>query len=60
MTPSEKKLQVKEDKNTSTKNHVLVLPYQGEKGIHIVNSVKRYINKILPKNIKIQTAFTGK
>ena len=60
MTPSEKKIQVKEDKNTSIKNHVLVLPCQGEKGIHIVNSMKRYVNKILPKNIKVQTAFTGK
>ena len=36
MTPSEKEIQVKEDENTSIKNYVLVLPYQGEKGIHIV------------------------
>ena len=60
MTPSEKEIQVKEDENTSTKNHILVLPYQGEKGIHIVNLMKRYVNKILPKNVKVQTAFTGK
>ena len=60
-TPSEKEIQVKEDENRSIKNHILVLPYQGEKGIHIVNSMKRYVNKILPKNvIKVQTAFTGK
>ena len=52
--------QVKEDENTSIKNHILVLPYQGEKGIHIVNSMKSYVNKILPKNVKVQTAFTGK
>ena len=60
MTPSEKEIQVKEDENTSIKNHILVLPYQGEKGIHIVNSIKSYVNKILPKNVKVQTAFTGK
>ena len=36
MTPSEKEIQVKEDENTSIKNYILVLPYQGEKGIHIV------------------------
>ena len=56
----EKKIQVKEHENTSIKNYVLVLPYQREKGIHIVNSMKRYVNKILRKNIKVQTAFTGK
>ena len=42
------------------KNRLLVLPYQGEKGIHIVNSMKRYVNKILPENVKVQTAFTEK
>ena len=60
MTPLEKKIQVKEDENTSIKNHLLVPPYQGEKGIHIVNSVKRYFNKILPENVTVQTAFSGK
>ena len=60
MTPSEKEIQVKEDENTSIKNHILVLPYQGEKGIHIVNSMKRHVNKILPEHVKVQTAFAGK
>ena len=60
MIPSEKEIQVKEDENTRTKNHILVLPYQGEKGIHNANSMKRYVNKILPNNIKVQTVFTGK
>ena len=58
--PSEKEIQVKQDENISIKNHLLVLPYQGEKGIHIVNSMKRYVNKILPENVKVQTTFTGK
>ena len=60
MTPSEKEIQVKEDENTSIKNHLLVPPYQGEKGIHIDNSMKRHVNKILSKNVNVQTAFTGK
>ena len=60
MTPSEKEIQVKEDENTNMKNHLLVLPYQGEKGTNIVYSMKRYVNKILPENVKLQTAFTGK
>ena len=42
------------------KNHLLVLPYQGEKGIHIVNSMKMYVKKILPEIAKVQTTFTGK
>ena len=60
MTPSEKEIQVKEDGNTSIKNYLLVLPYQGEKGVNIVNSMKRYVKKILPDNVKVQTALTGK
>ena len=59
MTPLEKEILVKEDENTSNKNHLLVLSYQGEKGIHIVNSMKSYVNKILPENVKVQTVFTG-
>ena len=60
MALSEKEIQVKEDENTSIKSHLLVLLYQGEKGVHTVNSLKRYINKILPENVKVQTAFTRK
>ena len=60
MIPLEKEIQVKENENTSIKNHLLVLLYQEERGMHIVNSMKRYVNKILPENVKAQTAFTGK
>ena len=51
-TPSKKKIQVREDQNTSIKNHLFVLPYQGEKGIHIICSFyhikerKEYISLI--------------
>ena len=52
MTPSEKEIQGREDENRSIRNYLLVLPYQGEKGIHIVNSMKRYVNNILPEKLK--------
>ena len=57
---NQKEIQVKEDENTSIKNRLLALLYQGEKRINIVNSMKRYVNKILPENVKLQTAFTRK
>ena len=60
MTPSQREIQVNKDENTSLKNHLLVLPDQGEKGIYIVSSMKRYVNKVLPENVNVQTAFTGK
>ena len=59
MTPSEKEIQVKEDENASIKRYLLVLPYQEEKGISIVNLMKRYVNKVVAENVKVQTAFTG-
>ena len=52
MTLSEKKIQVKEYENPSIKNQLLVIPYQGEKGRNIVNSMKKYVNKILPENVR--------
>ena len=51
-TLSEKEIHVKEDENISIKNHILVLLYQGEKGTHIFNSVKRYVNKFFQKTLK--------
>ena len=60
MTPSEKEIQLKEDENTSIKNQILVLPYQGERGTHIVYSMKRYASNILPKNIKSKNRFYWK
>ena len=59
MIPSQKTIQAKEDENTAIKNHILVLPYQGQKGVCIVNSMKRYVNKILLKNLKVEKSFTG-
>ena len=60
MTPPGKEIQLKEDENTNINNHLLVSPYQGEKGIQIVNSMERYVSKIQPEHVKVETAFTGK
>ena len=46
-----------EDKNRSITNRFLDLPYKGEKGINIVDSIKIYVNKVLTENVKVQTAF---
>ena len=40
---------------TKTIKKSLVLLYQGEKGINIINLKKRYAKKILPENIEVQT-----
>ena len=60
MTLSGIKNQVEEVKNTTIKNHLLVLLYKGEKGILILNSMKRNVNKILVESFKVQTVYTGR
>ena len=46
--------------NAAGKNHFLLLPYKGEKGEHLIKSMKRRISKLLPPEIKTQVAYTGK
>ena len=38
---------------------MLLLPHQGHKGISLVKSLKRNLNKYLPNNVKAQVTFTG-
>ena len=38
---------------------MLLLPHQGHKGIILVKSLKRNLNKYLPNNVKTQVTFTG-
>ena len=47
--------------NTESGNirHLLVLPYQGEQGSRLVNSLKRIITKLLPKATQLEFGFTG-
>ena len=37
-----------------------MFPYKGEKGEHIIKSMKRRISKLLLPEIKTQVAYTGK
>ena len=39
------------------KKHMLLIPYQGHKGIGLTKSLKR--KKYLPNNVKTQVTFTG-
>ena len=41
------------------KKHMLLLPYQGDKGIGLTKSFKRNLNKHLRNNFKTQVTFTG-
>ena len=43
---------------TLKKQTLLVLPYQGKKGYHILKSFKKGMRKMLPNNVKPQIAFT--
>ena len=55
-----------DDDNTSSMNNesatlekhlLLVIPYQGKKGDHILKSLKKGMWKMLPNNVKLRTAF---
>ena len=45
---------------TAGKNYFLLLPYKGEKGEHLIKSMKRRISKLLPPEFKTQVTWTGK
>ena len=38
---------------------MLLLPYQGDKGIGLTKSLKKNLNNDLPNNVKTQVTFTG-
>ena len=46
--------------NEDQKQHLLVLPYKGHKGEQVVNSVRKRLNVLLPRNVKVKTCYTGK
>ena len=39
---------------------MLLLPYQGEKGLHLTKSLKRNLKSLLPSTVKANIGFTGK
>ena len=47
------------ENETVTKKHMLLLPYQGDKGIGLTKLLKRNLNKHLLNNVKMQVTFTG-
>ena len=49
--------------NTARKKHtihLLLLPYQGEKGLHLTKSLKRNLKSLLLSTVKANIGFTGK
>ena len=42
------------------KSHLLLLPYQGEKGLDLTKSWKRNLKSLLPSTVKANIGFTGK
>ena len=42
------------------KSHSLLLPYQGEKGLHLTKSLKRNLKSLLPSTVKTNIDFIGK
>ena len=45
---------------TDLKHHLLVLPYQGQKGDFIIKSMNKRLKTLLPDNVKTDVAFQGK
>ena len=45
---------------TDLKRHLLVLPYQGQKGDFIIKSMRKRSKTLLPDNVKTDVAFQGK
>ena len=41
-------------------SHLFLLPYQGEKGLHLTKSLKRNLKSLLPSTVKANIGFTGK
>ena len=46
--------------DTAGKNYFLLLSYKGEKGEHLIKSMKRRISKLSPPEFKTQVTYTGK
>ena len=46
--------------DAARKIHFLLLPYKGERGEHLIKSMKRIMSKLLPPEIKTEVTYTGK
>ena len=45
---------------SKNKIHLLLLHYQGEKGLNLTKSLKRNLKSLLPSTVKANIGFTGK
>ena len=45
--------------NHDDKKHLLMIPYQEEKGEQVIKWVRKTVKRLLPSNIKVQICFTG-
>ena len=45
---------------TVKKKHLLVLLHKGHKGEQMVNTMRKELNVVLARNVKIRTCYTGK
>ena len=46
--------------DAARKNHFLLFFYKGEKGEHLIKSMKRRISMLLPREVKTQVTYAGK
>ena len=49
-----------DNKNNGQKRHLLVLPRKGHRGEQMVNSMRKQLNVVLARNVKIRSCYTGK
>ena len=45
---------------TEQKRHLLILPYQGDRGNTLVKSLQKRLHNLLPNHINTQVTYTGK
>ena len=46
--------------NENEKRHLLTIPYEGEKGDYLIESVKRSLKNMLRNNVKPQITYAGR
>ena len=49
-----------DNKSDGQKRQLLVLPHKGHKGEQMVNSMRKQLNVVLARNVKIRTCYTDK
>ena len=49
-----------DNNNKDQKQHLLVSPYKGHNGKQVINSMRKRLNVVLPRIVKIRTCYTGK